>query len=179
MEKNNLNVREANENDIQYIADYWFNAAPDFLEGMGVDVSRMPDPGQFKQMLKQQIALPYEEKKAYALIWEVDGKPIGHTNVNPAVYGKEAYMHIHIWFPEERKKGNGSQLIKLSLPYYFKNLQLERVLCEPYALNPAPNKTLERLGFRFIKEYITTPGAITFEQPVKQWEVLRNEIITD
>lgn len=128
--------------------------------------------------MARQVALPYNEKKAYALIWEADGKAIGHTNVNPINYGKEAYMHIHIWYEEERKKGYGLNLINMSLPYYFKNLNLERVLCEPYALNAAPNKTLEKAGFSFVKEYITIPGSITFEQPVKQWKMLRHKIIT-
>jgi hypothetical protein len=36
-------------------------------------------------------------------------------------------------------------------------------------LNPAPHKALEKLGFEFEKEYITVPGSINFEQPVKRW----------
>ena len=30
---------------------------------------------------------------------------------------------------------------------------------------------MEKLGFEFIKEYITVPGFINFEQPVKRWEL--------
>lgn len=35
--------------------------------------------------------------------------------------------------------------------------------------NPAPNKTLKKAGFELVKEYVTTPGPINFEQPVKLW----------
>jgi hypothetical protein len=49
------------------------------------------------------------------------------------------------------------------------DIPLKKLFCEPYALNPAPNKTLEKIGFEFVKEYITTPGWINFEQPVKLW----------
>ena len=57
----------------------------------------------------------------------------------------------------------------MTIPCYFKNLQLKKLICEPYALNPAPHKTLEKLGFQFEKEYVTVPGSINFEQPVKRW----------
>jgi len=30
---------------------------------------------------------------------------------------------------------------------------------------------MEKLGFEFIKEYITVPGWINFEQSVKHWEL--------
>lgn len=69
----------------------------------------------------------------------------------------------------ERKKGMGSELLKMTLPCFFKNLKLKTLWCEPYALNSAPNKTLEKAGFNLIKEYTTVPGFICFEQPVKQW----------
>jgi len=73
-------------------------------------------------------------------------------------------MHLHLWNAASRKKGIGSQLVKMSLKYFFENLKLKRLFCEPYALNPAPNKTLEKTGFDFVKEYITIPGAFNFEQ---------------
>lgn len=171
MNKNILSVRELEEKDIQLIADYWFTAEDAYLEGMGADLSKMPTPDQFMAALKTQLELPYEQKRAYALIWEADGEPIGHSNVNPAVYGEEASMHLHIWKPEARRMGFGSELVKMSLPYFFRNMKLRRIYCEPYALNTGPNRLLEKAGFTFVKEYITTPGAITFEQPVRQWEI--------
>ena len=111
------------------------------------------------------------KKKGYAVIWEVNGKSIGHSNLNPVEYGDHGYMHLHIWQPEYRKSGYGTELIKLTLPYFFNNMQIEKIYCQPYALNGAPNKTLDKAGFKFVKEYITTPGSITFEQPVNLWEI--------
>ncbi len=117
----------------------------------------------------EQLSQSYENKKSYCIIWQVDGKPIGHSNINKIVFGKEAYMHLHIWRPEERKKGLGTSFIKLTLPWFFEKSKLKKLYCEPYALNSAPNKTLQNAGFEFVKEYITTPGWINFEQPVKLW----------
>ncbi len=80
-------------------------------------------------------------------------------------------MHLHIWNSEVRKMGLGTQLVKMSLPYFFKNMNLKKLYCEPYALNPAPNNTLKKVGFEFVKEYITIPGFLNFEQQVNLWEL--------
>lgn len=173
MPESTLSVRELRAGDIDAIADYWLHADPAFLQGMGVDLAKLPEREEWRQMLTEQLTTPLKEKKSYALIWEVDGMAVGHSNINKIVYGREAYMHLHLWDPEVRKKGYGVQFIRLSLPYYFKNYELQTLYCEPYALNPAPNRTLERAGFRLLKEYMTTPGWINFEQPVRLWAMSR------
>lgn len=171
--RNILSVRELEEKDIPLIADYWFGASPEYLESMGVDPSKLPDRQQFESILRTQLNLPYPEKKAFALIWKIDGKPIGHCNVNPLLYGDYAYMHLHIWNHHVRKQGYGIELVKRSLPFFFDKLQLKKLFCEPYALNPAPNKLLEKIGFSFIKQHITNPGSITFEQSCNLWEITK------
>ncbi|MCU0347194.1 MAG: GNAT family N-acetyltransferase [Saprospiraceae bacterium] len=162
----NLTVREIQSTDIPLISDYWLNADPDFLHGMGIDPAKLPTREEWAQMLAAQLTADYPDKKAYAIILEVDGQPIGHCNVNPITYGTEAYMHLHIWHEANRGKGHGLELVGLAIPFFFKNLRLERLLCQPYALNPAPNRTLPKLGFVFLNKYTTIPGAICFEQDV-------------
>jgi len=91
-------------------------------------------------------------------------------------------MHLHLWHSTQRQKGLGAELVKLTLPYYFNKLKLKKLYSEPYALNPAPNKTFEKLGFELMKEYITIPGYLNFQQPVKQWLLTRerfNELYGD
>lgn len=166
-----LTVREIQYSDIEPLSDYWFKSDPDFLSRMGVDLSKMPTREEWKQMLIEQISQSYEEKKSYCIMWLLDGEPVGHSNLNRIVFGEEAFMHLHIWKAVNRTKGMGSQFVKVTLPYFFQNMKLKKICCEPYALNPAPNKTMEKLGFEFIKEYITVPGFINFEQPVKHWEL--------
>ncbi len=171
MSENKLSVREIQESDIDLIAQYWLGSDKVFLEGMGVDTTKLPSRQEWRQMLSEQLSQPYDQKKSYCIIWLVNNIPVGHSNVNKIIFGKEAYMHLHIWNSAVRQKGLGVQLIRKSLPYFFKNLQLAKLYCEPYALNPAPNKTLKKAGFTLVKEYITTPGWINFEQPVKLWEL--------
>jgi RimJ/RimL family protein N-acetyltransferase len=171
MTKNPLSVRELQKMDIDLIIQYWLNSEDPFLKGMGVDIARIPDKGKWEEMLLEQLSQPIEEKKSYCIIWQVDNKAVGHSNVNKIIFGEEAYMHLHIWDSSNRKKGFGIEFMKMTLPYFFKSLRLKKLYCEPFALNPAPNKALEKVGFEFVKEYTTIPGWLNFEQPVKLWEL--------
>lgn len=171
-----FSVRELKISDIGAITDYWLHSDAAFLTGIGVDLTKLPARDEWVAMLTAQTMAPIEEKQSYCMIWEINGQPVGHSNVNKIVFGKEAYMHLHLWHSQERQHGFGTALVKLTLPYFFERLQLRTLYCEPYALNPAPNRTLEKLGFTFEKKYITTPGWINFEQPVNRWKLAYEDI---
>jgi len=168
---NNLSVREIEERDIPFITEYWLESDAAFMKGMGVDMKKMLNKEQWRTMLLEQLSQPYTEKKSYCIIWQADGRAIGHSNVGKIQFGQEAYMHLHLWNTPIRKQGMGTELVKMTIPYFFKNMQIKKLYCEPYALNPAPNKTLGKVGFTFVKKYITTPGILNFEQEVNLWEL--------
>lgn len=172
-----LSVRELQLSDIPLLVDYWLGSSEEHLLAMGVDPKKVPTRPEFEDMLETQLALPIEEWNAYCIIWLLNGLPIGHCNTNPTTFGEEAKMHLHIWTKENRKLNLGTRLLTMTIPLLFKNLDLKRLYCEPYALNPAPNRTLARLGFEFVKEYFTSPGMITFEQQVNQWVVGRERFV--
>jgi len=172
-----LHTREIEYGDIPAITGYWLGSDTGFLRGMGVDPEKMPREEQWHEMLSLQLSQPYDQKQAYCIIWEVDGQPVGHCNVNNIIFGREAFMHLHMWNDGLRHRGHGTELVKSSLPYFFKNLNLQKICCQPYALNPAPNKTLQRIGFDFVKTYTTTPGYLNFEQEVNLWELTRDVFI--
>lgn len=168
-----LHVREVKESDFELIVQYWLGSSAQHLTAMGVDLEKLPTREQLLQMLSEQVCQPYGKKTSYALIWEMDSNPVGHCNVNKIVFGKEAHMHLHMWDAENRQKGMGRQLVELSLPFFFNNLKIDVLYCEPYSLNTAPNRTLENVGFGLVKEYVTTPGYLNFEQPVKRWRITK------
>jgi len=70
-----------------------------------------------------------------------------------------------------RKQGLGEQLVKKSLPFYFNNLNLKTLICQPLATNQAPNKTLEKVGFKFVKKHTTIPGLLNYLQEVNMWQL--------
>ena len=80
-------------NDIHAIVHYWLGADAAFLQGMGVDLQRLPPEAQLSQMLEHQLQLPLTERQSFCLIWELDGQAVGHCNTNPIAFGQEAAMH--------------------------------------------------------------------------------------
>jgi len=167
----NYTVRKMDHTDIPLIVDYFVNADADYLLGMGAEKHKFPKREDWIAKLELEFKKPVEEKQFYYIIWLEDGQPIGHCNIDKIIFGKTATMHLHLWKPLSRKRGVGTQLSRLSIPYFFKNLKLEVLVCEPYALNPAPAKTLPKLGFEFKSAYTTTPGCINFEQLVNRFEM--------
>lgn len=166
-----LSVRECQLSDIESVVNYFVNADVEFVKDMGADKSKFPTKEEWTNTLKREFKEPYSNKKFYYIIWLVDGEAIGHSNVNTIEYGKTAVMHLHIWDNKKRKSGLGFEFLKLTIPYYFKNFELETLVCEPNSENPAPNRTLEKLGFELVRTYDTTPGWINFHQTVNRFEL--------
>lgn len=168
-----LSVREIQPADIEPLVDYWLTATPEYLAGMGADITKLPTRPEWQAMLSAQIEQPYEQKKSYCIIWLLDGAPVGHSNINKITFGELAYMHLHLWKSDGRRRGLGTEFVQRTLPFFFENFQLKQLFCEPYALNTAPNKTLEKLGFQFVESYTSIPGTINFEQLVNLWSLSR------
>lgn len=166
-------VRELEAADIDYILDYFLNADHTFLRAMGVDPQKLPERQVWDDFLREDLLVPIEQRKLYFLVWEIGEQPVGHSNLNNIVFGDRANMHLHLWEAGRRRKGNGSYFIRQSISRYFQRFQLQKLYCEPYAHNPAPNRTLKRVGFDFVKQYETVPGGINFRQPVNCWLMLR------
>jgi RimJ/RimL family protein N-acetyltransferase len=168
---NKLSVRELQESDIARIVEYWLTADTTFLLGMGVDLAKVPSGKEWKEIINEQFILPTPVKKVYFVIWLLNNVPVGHSNINKIVFGEDASMHLHLWNIQIRHHGMGLTFVRLSLPCFFDNFRLKKIYCEPYALNPAPNRLLAKAGFTFVKKYTTIPGWLNFEQEVNRWEM--------
>ena len=164
-------VREMTKDDVDSIIDYFLNADMEYLNGRGVDINKLPSKLDWTKIILTEFEKKFEYKKLYYLIWEIEGMPVGHSHINDIIFGQEAFMHLHLWNSDNRQKGNGSYFVNKSLPYYFQNFKLQTLFCQPYSLNPAPNKTLEKVGFIFMKKYETVPTPINFRQYVNLWKL--------
>jgi RimJ/RimL family protein N-acetyltransferase len=151
------------------IIDYFHSASPEFLNSLGVDPLRLPDRMQWHATFERLFALPIEKRNFFAILWELEGKPAGWSSADKIVFGEEAYMHLHVIDPARRRKGNGTFFVRESAKIYFDTLRVSRLFCEPYALNVAPNRTLQAAGFKYVKTHETVPGPLNFHQPVTRW----------
>lgn len=155
--------------EVSLIIDYFHSASPEHLETLGVDPTRLPERGRWRQLYEYDYSQPLEKRLSIALAWELEGRPIGFSTVDKIKFGEEAHMHLHVVEPNLRQKGHGSAFVKRSAEVYFELLRLNRLFCEPNAFNIAPNRALQKAGFRYVKTHKTVPGPLNFHQAVNRW----------
>jgi RimJ/RimL family protein N-acetyltransferase len=153
--------------------DYFHHSSDEHLVKLGVDRALLPSKEAWRSSYKADYALPIEHRQWVALIWELDGRTVGFSSADRIVFREEAFMHLHIVSPELRHKGFGAEFVKESARCYFQMLQLNRLYCEPNAFNTAPNRTLQRAGFRYLFTHEAQPNPINFLQTTTRWMMER------
>jgi len=166
----------ADRRDCERMVDYFLNADEAFLEGMGVDPRKLPERQQWIESALLDVERVAHEKDRHYLAWVYDGVPVGHSSINKIKVGEEAFIHLHLWVTGLRKAGLGTEFFAASAAEFMREFELRRLYCEPYAENPAPNRVVQKAGFRFVKRYRTTPGPINFEQDVNRYVLDNPEV---
>jgi len=168
-----LTVREMKESEVDIIIDYFLNSTPEHLEILGVDPTRLPTRESWFDRFRREHARPIEQRAWLAVIWLLDDRPIGFSTSDKIACGEQASMHLHVVDPERRKRGHGVECVRRSVDIYFERLKLKRLYCEPNAFNVAPNRTLQKAGFSYLKTHMTVPGPFNYHQAVTRWVIER------
>jgi RimJ/RimL family protein N-acetyltransferase len=168
-----LTVREMMSTEVDLIIDYFQNATPEHLETLGVDPTRLPPVDAWRDRLRRELALSADQRTMVLVIWLSDGQPIGFSTSDKIRFGEQAYMHLHVTESERRHQGIGVEGVRRSVDIYFDRLNLKRLFCEPNAFNVAPNRTLQKAGFKYLKTHMTVPGPLNFHQAVTRWVIER------
>jgi len=166
-------IRPLEPEEHRLVIDYFHNASDELLYTMGVAREKLLPKAAWFALYEADFRRPIERRQFYYVGWELDGRLIGHSSVNHIEFGSHANIHLHIWDSSRRQQGMGLWFFKQSVNYFMELFELKRLFCEPCADNPAPNRTLQRLGLKPAKTYRTTPGMINFEQNVTRYEILR------
>lgn len=161
--------------DYELMVDYFHKGDDLFLRGMGVDRAKLPEKAAWLDALLIDHEQPDNTRDRFYLLWILNGCRVGHSSVNKIAPGNEAYIHLHMWNPELRRSGLGTEFVRRSASFYFERFNLKKLVCEPNAENPAPNRVLEKLGFIFVRRYKTIPTNIAYEQEVNRYELKRPE----
>ena len=168
-----LDVREMKLAETEFIIGYFHNSTPEHLEMLGVDPTRLPPRDAWRERFRREYALPDEQRTGIFVIWRLDGQPVGFSSCDKIVEGERAYMHLHVAAPEKRGQGLGTECVRRSVDFYFSKLRLRSLFCEPNAFNVAPNRTLQKAGFKYVKTHMTVPGPLNFHQAVTRWVIER------
>jgi len=168
-----LSVREMMVDEFDLIIEYFFRATPEHLEMLGVDPTRLPARESWRERFQRECALPIERRAWIVVIWLLDNLPVGFSTSDKITFGEQANMHLHVTDAERRHQGIGVECVRRSVDIYFGRLKLKRLFCEPNAFNVAPNRTLQKAGFKYIKTHMTVPGPLNFHQAVTRWVMER------
>jgi RimJ/RimL family protein N-acetyltransferase len=168
-----LTVREMLESETDLIIEYFLNSTPEHLEMLGVDPTRLPAHENWRERFRREYALPVAQRAVTIVIWLSDDQPIGFSSADKIRRGEQANMHLHVVDSERRHRGVGAECVRRSIDIYFETLQLKRLFCEPNAFNVAPNRTLQKAGFKYLKTHMTVPGPFNFHQAVNRWVLER------
>jgi RimJ/RimL family protein N-acetyltransferase len=168
-----LTVREMMDSEVDLIIEYFQKSTPEHLETLGVDPSRLPPVESWRERLRRESTLPVEQRSVVLVIWLSDQQPVGFSTSDKIRYGEQANMHLHVTAPERRHQGIGVEGVRRSVDLYFERLKLKRLFCEPNAFNVAPNRTLQKAGFKYLKTHMTVPGPLNYHQAVTRWVIER------
>lgn len=168
-----LSVREMQLADVGVRISYFHDASDEHLHTLGVDRARLPSRAAWQEFYELDYARPITERVNYSLIWQAGREVVGFSSVDRIDYGTQAFMHLHIVNPGQRRAGMGVHFVKRSAAVYFRVLELRQLFCQPNAFNVAPNRTLQRAGFRYLFTHHTTPSEINYPQAVTRWVLER------
>jgi RimJ/RimL family protein N-acetyltransferase len=164
-----LLIREMTLEEVGLVINYFHGATPEHLETLGVDPTRLPSRSDWRARYVAEYCKPTPERSTLLVIWNLDERPVGFSTSEKIVYGEQAHMHLHIVDPQLRGSGVGSASLPDTIAFYFRRLKLKRLFCEPNAFNVGPNRTLQKVGFRYVKTYKTVPGPLNYHQSVNRW----------
>jgi RimJ/RimL family protein N-acetyltransferase len=166
-------VRPMTLEEADRIIAYFHTSTPEHLEILGVDPSRLPSASDWQRRYAQMFEQPVEQRASFIVSWLDGDRFIGFSTTDKISFGEQANMHLHIVEPSLRNSGIGTACVTQSVDIYFATLKLKRLFCEPNAFNVAPNRTLQKAGFKYLKTHMTVPGILNFRQPVNRWVVER------
>lgn len=166
-------VRPMRLEEADFRIDYFHDASDEYLRKLGVDRALLPTREAWIAYYEKDFARPLAERETYNLVWELDGRPVGFSSADHIEFGEQAFMHLHIVREPHRRRGLGTEFVRRSVDEYFRALELRRLFCQPNAYNVAPNRTLQRVGFRYVFTAEMQPSTINFLQPITRWMIER------
>ena len=169
-----LTVRPLAREDFDGFIAYFTRASQADAERMGLAIDKVPSPTQLRSDLEAMIATPVDRLRSFVLAWCLDDKTIGHSSLKDIVPGEFGSMHLHMWRADLRGRGFGPRLFCLSVLDFYERFSLKRIICEPKADNPIPNRVLQKIGFPLIFTRVGASSELAFICELNRYDILRD-----
>ena len=166
-------VRPMRLDEVDLRIDYFHDSSDEYLRKLGVDRELLPSRDDWRAYYEEDFARPLAERETYNLAWLLDGRFVGFSSIDHIEPGDHAFMHLHIIEEPRRRSGLGTEFVRLSVDEYFRAFDLQRLFCQPNAFKVAPNRALQRAGFRYVFSEEMRPTVINFPQPITRWVLER------
>ena len=169
-----VEVRPLRPEEAGLVASYFHGASDADLDRMGVvERARLPPEAEWTQRLQAALREPDAKAASAYFAWLVDGRLVGFSSLKNLKPGDSADMHLHMWSAPHRGQGHGAILFCLSVLEAFDRFRLRRVVCEPKASNPMPNRMLAKIGFPLVKAYVGASSELSRTTELNQYAIRR------
>jgi ribosomal-protein-alanine N-acetyltransferase len=168
-----LSVRPLAAQDFAEFINYWHRLSPAEIERLGVAINCLPTADKMRSDLEAMLAAPDEAVRGFVLAWCIDGEAIGHSSLKDIVPGEFGSIYLHMWRADLRGKGHGAHLFCLAAVDFYNRFNLKRIVCEPKADNPSPNRLLQRIGFPLVSTRIGRSSELSTICKLNCYDIVR------
>ncbi|MEO0336450.1 MAG: GNAT family protein [Pseudomonadota bacterium] len=176
----NVTVRDLDFSDIPFVLDYWYESDPNFLTGMGVDLTKLGGKEEFHASLSKRIessqSLP--EPNMSALMICEDERPVGFHTISPLTVGESGVFHAHVFDSSMRGRGIGLRSYPLACQVFMNRFSLEKILFKTPLQNKAAIRVKEKLGLKSVGEELVSFGIYRDGVKTKVYELNREQVAT-
>jgi RimJ/RimL family protein N-acetyltransferase len=170
-----VSLRDLARTDIPQILSYWYESPAEYIEAMGVDLTKLSPRADFERALTNKCIESETAAKSNinALVIEYMGKAIGFHTINPVKPCDSGVFHAHIWNSEMRGRGLGMQTYPKACRTFFERFDLQRILFKTPIQNVGAIRIKEKLGIPCIGEEIIEFGVYKTGTRSKVFELTR------
>ncbi|MGH2523582.1 MAG: GNAT family N-acetyltransferase, partial [Anaerolineales bacterium] len=122
---------------------------PAYLRLLSLDPARPLSPGQIKKKYEEAEKDKSHNRFSFAIRAREDDRLIGFARLERIEWNNGAgWLALGIGAPEDRRKGYGTEALRLLLRYAFDELNLHRLSAATPEYNTGALRLLEKTGFR-------------------------------
>lgn len=167
-----ITIRPYEERDIPQQAQYLFDSSDEFRILIGLEPSKLQDKTAWEALkkIRHDISLQNDELPT-SIVAEINGTAISMVFLDLRAQDGIPRLHFHILSPELRGKGLGSVIFMAGCDIFSILYKTKKFFIEPKESNQRMNRLMQKLNFKYIKNFSLEAGPITHEMVVNQYEI--------